>query len=151
MIFCGKKVKFGLSGIVLLVFYWVFLVLVPLFHLHPGEYHPDSIGDVYHSHAAPFTPLSSEHNEDDHAEDEPINHSSKTIAPSNEIVGVVRVNLNNIINSVKFSLALDIFLPTSSESSQRQLFRRESFSLSLPQGQRDYDVLAATNLSPPQV
>ena len=152
MDFFTKKMKVGLSGIVVLVFYLLSIVLTPLFHLHPGEYHPGSINTGYHSHAEPFATHTSEHGEDNNRENAIPHHSGETITPFEDMVGVVhQVNPGNKINPSKFPSILDVLLyPTSSESCQNQLPRQNILYLVPPQCQRDYSVLTATNLSPPQ-
>ena len=151
MIFCTNKRKLGLSGTAVILFYLISLFLTPLFHLHPGESHTDLIADVYHSHAAPFKPFSSEHSEDNHQGDATIYHFSETITLLDDMVGIAQVNPGSIINPSKFPSISDVLIPpTSSESCQNQLPRQNILCLVPPQCQRDYSVLAATNLSPPQ-
>ena len=150
MNFYTHKMKFGLSGIVVLVFYLISLVLTPLFHQHPGEYHPGSINTGYHSHAEPFVTHTSEHGEDDNREDAIPHHFGETITPFEDMVGVVQVNPGNIINPAKVSLIFDIFIPTSSESCPNQLYWQHGFNLLPHQPQQDYSIFTATDLSPPQ-
>ena len=144
------KMKFSLSGITVLIFYTISLVLAPWFHLHPGEYHPGPIGDGYHSHAEPFKAPISEHSEDDHQTDESYSHLGETITALDVMAGVARVNPSNIIHPAKFSLIVNTLISTSSEICQNQLSRKHPLSLLSPQPPQEYCLLTATNLSPPQ-
>jgi len=149
MIFCTNTRKFGLSGIAVLVFYLISIILTPLFHKHPGEHHPGSTNTRYHSHTEPFTTHTSEHSDEDHREDATPGHFSEPITASDEMVGVSQAP-GNIINSAKLASIVDIFIPKSSERCQSQVSQQNTLSLLSPQPQQDYCILTATNLSPPQ-
>jgi len=142
--------KLGLAGMAVLVFYLISIVLTPLFHQHPGEYHPGSINTGYHSHAEPFATDIPEHSEDNNREDVESHHFSKTNTAFEDMVGIVQVNSRNIINPAKFSPIAVLFIQSSAESCSNQLSWQNAFNLLPLQPQQDYCVLTATNLSPPQ-
>jgi len=150
MIFGMNKMKFSLSGMTVLVFYLISIVLTPLFHQHPAEYHPVSINTGYHSHVEPFAPHTSEHREDDSRENATPDHFDETITPFEDMVGFVQVNPESVINPAKFAPIAVLFIQSSAESCSNQLSWQNSFNLLSPQPQQDYCVLTATNLSPPQ-
>ena len=150
MIFGMNKMKFGLCGIAVLVSYLISIVLTPLFHQHPGEYHPGSINNGYHSHAELFATHTYEHSDDDNREDPTPHHFGETITPFAGMVVVVQVNAGNIINPAKFSPILVLFIQSSAESCSNQICWQDVFNLLPRQTQQDYCVLTATNLSPPQ-
>jgi len=150
MIFCTNKMKLGLSGMAVLVFYLISIVLTPLFHQHPGEYHPGSINTGYHSHAEPFATHTAEHSEDDNREDVAPHHFNETNTPFEDMVGVAQVNPGNIFNPAKLSPVLDLLIQSSAESCSSQPSRKISCYLLPLQPQQDYCILTAANLSPPQ-
>jgi len=143
--------KLGLAGMAVLVFYLISIVLTPLFHQHPGEYHPGSINTGYHSHAEPFATDIPEHSEDNNREDVESHHFSKTNTAFEDMVGVAQVNPGNIINPLKFPpISGVLILPMSSENRTNQFSRKNTLFFPSPYPQQDYCVLSATNLSPPQ-
>ncbi len=150
MIFYINKMKFRLSRIAVPVFYLISLVLTPLFHQHPGEHHPGPRDKGYHSHAEPFAIHTSEHGEDDHRADKTPKHVGETIAPFEDMVGVVQVNPANMINPARFSPIQVLVIQSSAESCSNQLSWQDAFNWLPLQPQQDYCVFSATNLSPPQ-
>ncbi|MEE8126941.1 MAG: hypothetical protein V3T45_00170 [Nitrospinaceae bacterium] len=150
MIFGMNKMKFSLSGMTVLVFYLISLVLTPLFHHHHEEHHPGSRDNGYHSHSEPFVTPTSEHGEDDSRENATADHFDETITPFEDMVGFVQVNPESVINPAKFAPIAVLFIQSSAESCSNQLSRQNSFNLLSLQPQQDYCVLTATNLSPPQ-
>ncbi len=150
MIFVTKKMKFAFSGIAVLGFYVLSLVLTPWFHLHPGEYHPGSRDNGYHSHAELFATHTSEHSADDNQEDATPQHVGETITPFEDMVGIVQVNPGDIINPATFPPVLVLSVQASVENCSNQVSWQDAFTLLPLQPQQDYYVLTATNLSPPQ-
>jgi len=139
MIFCTNKRKLGLSGIAVLVFYLISIVLTPLFHQHPGEYHPGSINTGYHSHAEPFATDTPEHSEDNNREDVAPHHFSKTNTAFEDMVGVAQVNPGNIINPLKFPpISGVLILPMSSENRTNQFSRKNTLFFPSPYPHQDY-------------
>ncbi len=150
MTFFTNKLKLGIWGIAVLVFYLLALVLSPLFHLHPEVHHPGSAGNGYHSHTEPFASHTSEHSAEDNQEEATPDHFGETLVLFKDIVGVVQVSQSNTLNPAKFSPVLLLFIHSSAESCASQPTRKISFNLLPLQPQQDYCVQTATNLSPPQ-
>jgi len=149
MIFCTKKLKFSLSGIVVLFIYAISVVLAPCFHKHPGKYHTDSNAVSYHSHTDPFGSNKSEHSDEDHREYSTPDHFSEPVTAADEMVGVPQAP-GKIFNPTKFPPILVLFIQTSAESCSNQLSWQDAFTLLPLQPQQDYCILTAANLSPPQ-
>ena len=151
MNFYTRNKKFGLSGIMVLIIYSISLVLAPWFHLHPGDYHSDSTADIYHAHAESFTAHTCGHDETDQRQDKYNHHFDETTIAFGDMSGFARPITINSIKLPKFSTILVLFVKSTTESNSQQLLRQGTFNLSIVQSQQDYCVLAATNLSPPQV
>ena len=138
----------SLSGIA--VSYLLSIFLAPLFHQHPGEQHSDSTVSGYHSHAG--STKSHAHTEKNASKKAATSHhSSETITPFHDMVGVVQVNPDNNIKPAKFSLAIILSIQSSVESCAPQFSRQNAFQSLPPPPRQDYCVQSATNLSPPQV
>ncbi len=150
MIFCANKMNLGLPGIIVVAAYLISLVLTPLFHQHPGEHHSASTDTGYHSHAGSSKPDKHAHSKDDNRESAKPHHSSKTITPFQNMVGIVQVNAGDIINPARFSPVLVLAVQSSAKSYSNQFFWQYEFELLPPPTQQDYCVQSATNLSPPQ-
>ncbi len=149
MTMVARKTIFALSGIGVLFFYLISLVLAPMSHLHPREHHPGATNTGYHSHVEPFAAHTSDH-EDDDREDAAPHHFSETFALFEAMVGIVQVNPGDIINATTFSHLLVLFIQSSVESDSNQFDWQDVFNWSALQFQQEYSILAATNLSPPQ-
>ena len=149
MNFYTHKMKFGLSGIIVLIVYSISLLLTPWFHLHPGEHHSDTTGNVYHSHGESFAAHTSGHEKGDHQKGNYNHHFSETITAFDYMTGIARPNPGNFVNPTKFSTILVLFGQSFTESYSQQISRQDAFDLLLLQPQQDYCILSATNLSPP--
>lgn len=147
MIFFSRQNSEGLLAGALIIAHLATCFFASWFHQHPGHDHAEAKGNSHHAHGLPFTPLPSEHEEDDDDHEDAILHLFTVGNPSLELLrGASPAHSDNGVAAVVL-IAVDwLVAAIPNPALSRQGFF-QSPNLSNPQ---DYCVLSATNLSPPQ-
>jgi len=122
-------------------------VLLPWFHAHPGEDHADLKGNSYHSHAEPFASHAAEREDDDHQQAKETAHLLfEGIRPMPGMLAAY----GNPYDFRQSSPAIDFIDPAVVFASHAPLPAGFLSKIPISPSLRDYCVLTATNLSPPQ-